>query len=147
MKSSLYECKCLVAGYGRIGKVLSERLKAFGAEVYASARRKEKLDEAKRNGIIPVKNEELPLAAEKCNLIVNTVPARVIDEKVLSKTDADTLIIDVASKPGGVDFDEAKKRNMNVIWALELPGKTAPETAGRFVSETLDGIIKDIFGI
>ncbi|MBO4343448.1 MAG: hypothetical protein J5844_02210, partial [Clostridia bacterium] len=70
MKSSLYESKCLVAGYGRIGRVLSERLKAFGTEVYASARRKEKLEEAKRNGINPVKNEELPLAAEKCGLIV-----------------------------------------------------------------------------
>ncbi|MCR5353304.1 MAG: dipicolinate synthase subunit DpsA [Clostridiales bacterium] len=149
MKSSLYESKCLVVGYGRIGKILSERLKAFGAEVYASARKKEKLTDAEMNGIIPVKNEELPSAAEKCSLIVNTVPAKVIDESVLCKTSESTLIIDVASKPGGVDFDEAKKRNINVIWALELPGKTAPETAGRFIAETLDGIIKenaDFFG-
>ncbi len=149
MKESLYESKCLVVGYGRIGKILSQRLKAFGAKVFASSRKAEKLFDAEMNGIVPVKNENLKKAVKNCSLIVNTVPQVIIDESVLREIDEKTLIIDVASKPGGIDFEKARNRKLNVIWALGLPGKTAPETAGRFEAETLDEIITEnaqIFG-
>ena len=36
---TLHTCRCLVIGYGRIGKILAQRLKALGSEVTVSARK------------------------------------------------------------------------------------------------------------
>jgi len=50
----------------------------------------------------------------------------------------ETLIIDLASKPGGVDREEAKKMNIKTIWALGLPGKIAPKSAAQIVKRTIE---------
>ena len=71
------------------------------------------------------------------DVIFNTVPAEVLDRNVLEQIPDDTLIIDLASKPGGVDFSAAKELGKKVIWALSLPGKTAPITSGRIIKETI----------
>jgi dipicolinate synthase subunit A len=44
--------------------------------------------------------------------------------------------------PGGVDFAAAKERGINAIWALSLPGKYAPETAGKIIADTLDELFE-----
>lgn len=49
----------------------------------------------------------------------------------------DTLIIDLASRPGGTDFDYAKEHGVNAIHALGLPGKVAPKTAGQVMADVL----------
>ena len=55
----------------------------------------------------------------------------------------DTLIIDLASKPGGVDMDAARDLGVKVIWALGLPGKVAPVTAGNIIKETICNIFSE----
>ena len=40
------------------------------------------------------------------------------------------------SKPGGVDLGAAGKLGLTVIWALSLPGKVAPVTAGAAIRDT-----------
>ena len=61
----------------------------------------------------------------------------------MSEIQKESLIIDLASKPGGVDFESAKKANLNVIWALSLPGKTAPVTAGEILCKTAINILSE----
>ena len=68
----------------------------------------------------------------------------IFDERVLKIVRGDALIIDLASKPGGVDFDAGKKLGINVIWALSLPGKTAPDSAGEIIADTVMNIINEI---
>ena len=53
------------------------------------------------------------------------------------------LIIDLASKPGGVDFDTAAQLGIKVVWALGLPGKIAPITSGEIIADTISGIIQE----
>ena len=53
------------------------------------------------------------------------------------------LIIDLASLPGGVDKDSAKKFGIEVINALGLPGKFFPECAGRIIVDTIFKIIQE----
>ena len=81
---------------------------------------------------------------EKFDLIINTVPAKVLEESILKQVRKDTLIIDLASKPGGVDFETAKELGLNTIWALSLPGKVAPVTAGRIIYETIENMIEEL---
>ena len=72
----------------------------------------------------------------KYDIIFNTVPFRILDEKILKNVKKGALIIDLASAPGGVDMDYAKQNRINVIWALSLPGKVAPLTAGKIIKES-----------
>ena len=54
-----------------------------------------------------------------------------------------SIIIDLASRPGGVDFDYGKKIGKRIIWALSLPGKVAPVTAGRIIYNTVVTLLNE----
>ena len=41
----------------------------------------------------------------------------------------------------GVDMESAKDLGVKVIWALGIPGKTAPITAGNIIKETICNIL------
>ena len=47
--------------------------------------------------------------------------ALVLDETVLKGLPQETLVIDLASRPGGTDFEAAKRLRTRVVWALSLP--------------------------
>ena len=54
-----------------------------------------------------------------------------------------TLIIDLASKPGGTDFRYAEKRGIKALLAPSLPGIVAPKTAGQILANVLGQLIQD----
>ena len=74
-------------------------------------------------------------------LLINTGPVRVLDRARLADLDEGTLVIDLASKPGGVDFEGAAQLGVKVIWALSLPGKVAPVTSGKIIRDTIYHIL------
>jgi len=43
-----------------------------------------------------------------------------------------------------VDFDAAADMNIKVIWALSLPGKVAPVSAGTIIKETITNVIAEM---
>jgi len=63
---------------------------------------------------------------------------------LLRKVNKDCLLIDLASKPGGIDFEKAKEMGLKTIWALSLPGKVAPVTAAKFIKDTISNIIDEL---
>ena len=143
MPITIFGSKCLVTGFGRVGKVMAKKLKALEADVTVSARKYADFAWIEEAGIKPIHTEDLPLFVEKYDLIVNTVPAMLLTEEILKRVKENALIIDLASKPGGVDFSAAKRLNKNVIWALSLPGKTAPITAGDIIKEAVVNILSE----
>ena len=80
---------------------------------------------------------------EKYDLIFNTVPAMIFDEEKLKRIKSGALIIDLASYPGGVDFEKAKELGVKTIHALSLPGKVAPKSAGEIIESTILSILKE----
>lgn len=134
---------CLVTGFGRISKLLSSLVKSFGAHVTVSARRHSDIAWITATGYDALYINELSDSIHKYNVIFNTVPHTIFDKEMLKKINKDCLIIDLASKPGGVDFDAAQKLGLNIIWALSLPGKVAPLTAGEIITDTVLNIIKE----
>lgn len=141
MPITLFKSRALVAGYGRVGKVMAEKLRAMGAEVTVSARKYSDFAWIEEAGMKAIHTGDLVLCADKFDLIVNTIPAVVLTEDVLKRVRKEALIIDLASKPGGVDFNTAKKLGKNVIWALSLPGKCAPVTSGEIIKEAVLNIL------
>ena len=143
MPITLFESRVLVVGYGRVGKVIAEKFAALGSRVCVSARKCADFAWIREKGFSAVHTDEIADAAQGFDLVVNTVPAAVLTENVLKNIRDDALILDVASKPGGVDFEAAKRLGKNVIWALSLPGKTAPITSGKIIKETLMNILSE----
>jgi dipicolinate synthase subunit A len=150
MKKTLCGSRAAVVGYGRIGRMLAYLLGKMGATVTVAARNLRQLAEASSFGNETVRiSPSLALGGigRLCeegafDVIFNTVPARLFDKAVLEMLPKDVLLIDLASVPGGVDFSAAKERGINAIWALSLPGKYAPESAGRIIADTLDELFE-----
>lgn len=143
MPITIFGSRVLVIGYGRVGKVIAEKFSLLGSDVTVSARKCEDFAWIEEKGLKSVHTEALPKVLSEFDLVINTVPARVLDGEALKNVRNDTLILDVASKPGGVDFETAKKLKKNVIWALSLPGKTAPITSGKIIKETIMNIFSE----
>ncbi len=143
MPCTIYGSKVLILGFGRIGSRLALILHAMGAEVTVAARDVVKRAQAEMLGCHSIPFTELEACADKFDVICNTVPAKVVTETVLEKIRKETLILDLASKPGGIDWDAAQKLGRCVVWALSLPGKTAPVTAGEIIAKTILHILEE----
>ena len=140
---TLFGAKCLVAGYGRIGKILSFDLRMLGADVSVSARKFADLAWIEANAMRPVPSAQLQKFAGKFDVIFNTVPFVLFDETVLKKIRPGALVIDLASAPGGVDFDAAARLGVKAVQALSLPGKVAPKTAARIILATVKNLAEE----
>lgn len=140
-KDSLCGANVLVIGYGRIGKVLSRYLNALGAKVTVSARKASARAWIEAMGIKADDYSQKELNSYE--IILNTVPALILDRSRIDRLRDDVLLIDLASAPGGVDFDRAKEREIRCIHALGLPGRSAPIAAGRIIKDTIIHIIKE----
>lgn len=136
---TLHGASALVIGGGRIGKVLADRLAGLCAAVTVTARKASDLMWTRVRGLTDARTGALAelLSGRKFDVIFNTVPQLVLSERELSRIPIGTPIIDLASKPGGVDFHAAKGMGHRVIWALSLPGKVAPVTSGRIIADTV----------
>lgn len=129
----------LVTGYGRIGKALSAYLKAMGAQVTSAARKPFDRLTIESRGMTAVDFPDVDWSAYP--VIINTVPALVMAQDAVDRMRQDVFIIDLASAPGGVDFQRAKQRDLTCIHALSLPGKTAPLAAGTVIKDTIMQIL------
>ncbi len=141
---TLNGCRVLILGYGRIGKILAKMLAGLGAEVHVEARKYSDIAWIKANGLKAVYINELKQYIGRMDVIFNTIPYPILDSSMLGLIGSDCLIVDLASKPGGVDFERAKMLGLKVIWALSLPGKVAPVTAAHFIKQTVYNIIEEL---
>lgn len=140
---TIHNSKCLVLGYGKVGKILAKSLSALGAKTYVTARKYADLALIEGHGYIPMSLNEAKNKLQKFDIIFNTVPALILDSDELQSVSPDTVIIDLASKPGGVDFEKAKELGLKVVWALSLPGQVAPVTAGIIIKDTVCNMIAE----
>lgn len=140
---TLHGARALVLGYGRVGKLTAHRLAALGARVTVAARSYEALAWAEAYG--HTAQQLTDLAGYLCgyDLVVNTVPRRVLTRELLEELKEGCLGIDLASKPGGVDCRGAAELGVRCVWALSLPGKVAPVTAASALRDTIYNMLRE----
>lgn len=143
MPITIYGSKVLVVGFGRVGKATARLFKKLGADVLVSARKLNSLAWAELYGYKTLLTDDIENIINDYDLIINTVPAKILDKKRLEKIKSSSLVIDLASKPGGVDFETARLLGIKTIWALSLPGKVAPITSGEIIAETILNILDE----
>jgi dipicolinate synthase subunit A len=125
----------LVIGYGRIGRFLAGKLRFMGAKVTVTARRSQQLEELTIRGY---ETEETGVYAKglgQYDAVVNTVPGSILTMEQVMQLDERCILLELASLPGGVPGEAKGKRN--VVMGQALPGKTAPETAGKNLAEAV----------
>lgn len=140
-KISLFNSRCAILGYGRIAKFLIPVLKGFNAQLSVCARKESALAEAESLGCMSYNISQIKSAISNCDIIFNTIPHVVLTYDSLNCIKKDTLLIDLASNPGGLDTSSADILKINYIHALALPGKTAPKSAGKIIFDTICQIL------
>ena len=139
---TLWGAEVLVLGFGPVGQALAVRLSALGAGVTVCARRPEQRALAESLGLRAAPLTALAGLAPAFDTVVNTIPAPVLGDGVLARLRSGSLIVDLASKPGGTDF-AAARRGHRAIHALSLPAACAPETAGEAVARTVQTMLQE----
>lgn len=139
---TIHNSNSLILGYGNIGKILSKMLYGIGANVYCEARNKKDIAFINAMGYNSISLEEIDKYLSNMDIIFNTIPSLILDEKRLKLLKPDCAIIDLASSPGGVDFSAAKELNINTTWSLALPTKIAPKTAALYQKNIIDKLVK-----
>ncbi|MEW6183915.1 MAG: dipicolinate synthase subunit DpsA [Bacillota bacterium] len=141
MPITIHGSAAFVLGFGRVGQTLVRMLSGLGAKVTVVAKDAAKRARALEMGCRTIDFGELPVAVSEADVVFNTVPAVVLTARVLKCTRTDVLIIDLATQPGGTDFEAARRMKRKAILAPSLPGKVAPQTAGRILGRVVADLL------
>jgi dipicolinate synthase subunit A len=141
---TLHNSHVFVIGYGRVGRMLADMLRGMYAHVTAVVNKSEAAAAALRAGHSAVYYQEMDAQLKKADIIFNTVPKTLLDKKNMSHIRKDTLIIDLASPPYGVDVNDSRDFGLKVLYTNSLPGKIAPVTTASYILETVRHIVAEL---
>lgn len=134
---TLWKSRVLVIGAGRVGRILADRLLGLRADVTVSARKAADFALLSAHGIPSIHTRDIPTKLCNFDIIFNTVDADVLagcGEQLSQK-----LVIDLSSK-GCMDAKTAAA--VGIIKLSALPGKVAPDTAGKILTDVISAILE-----
>ena len=131
MSGSLRDVQCLVIGYGRIGKALTQILINLGAKVTVATRGSAKFRRIQESGAAAADLKDLDKVLESAKAVFSTPPSMVIGKNLLYKLRRDALVVDLSSPPYGVDAAAAHELGIKAWREPNLPGRYCPLSAAR----------------
>ncbi|TMN23621.1 dipicolinic acid synthetase subunit A [Lentibacillus cibarius] len=134
---TIHSSRVIVVGFGRVGTTVANKFAALGAKVSVCAKSIMDLARITELGHTAIPFHELHEHTGECDLLINTVPDRVVTKNEIQHLPPHGIIFDLASKPGGTDFDYAEHRGIKAILAKSLPGVVAPKTAGKILADVI----------
>lgn len=141
---TIHSANVLVLGFGRIGQTIARLFSNVGANVTVAVRKAADKARIVEMGLKPINIKDVRENVEHANIVINTIQFPVLTSTIIDEMNKNTLIIDLASVPGGTDFNSAEENEIKAIHALGLPGKVAPKTAGKVMSDVLSELISGI---
>jgi len=142
---TIHSSNVTVLGLGRVGMSVARTFHLLGAKVSVGARKSEHIARITEMALTPFHLDDMNNWVKDTDILINTIPHPVVNANVISKLPAHTLIIDLASKPGGTDFRYAEKRGIKALLAPSLPGIVAPKTAGNILAGVLSNLLQDLY--
>ncbi len=140
---TLWKSKILIIGNGKIGKILSQRLSAFGAKITVSARKSLDFSYIEAFGFSNLNTNDLQGHLGDFDIIINTVPYPIIKKTHVDECKDSCLFLELSSAPFGIDKQAVILSEKEYIFAPALPGKIAPKTAGEILGKTIKKIIEE----
>ena len=135
--------EALLIGAGRVARALAPRLRGLGLGVTMASRSADSRAWARALGFGACAPEELSQYLPCAGIVVNTAPALVLTASRLTELAPDALVLDLASAPGGTDFEAAKAFGIRALTAPGLPAKWSPEAAAAAVRDAVYRIMED----
>lgn len=135
--TTIRQMPVLVLGYGRVGKSITKLLKDNYSIVSVAT------DDPIESAIASIFSDNVySMESYKKDLknfavVVNTVPKLILEGDTLKLFDKKCFLLDLASMPGGTDFEAAKSLGIHYMHALGVPGKVAPKTAGIYLKDII----------
>lgn len=141
MKSprNLHGSRCLVLGYGKCARTLTALLKGMYCQVQVCARNPAQLAEAAILADKAFEFGELEAALPDYDFIFNTVPDMILNRRMIENMNSAVCIFDIASAPGGVEFEAAEELGISAWLLPGLPGKYAPASSAEAIVRYLVG--------
>lgn len=140
-KITIFNSNILVLGFGKCGKALVDRLYGLKANVFCEARRKKDIAQIESLGYNSVDIANLEQALPSMDVVINTVPYMLLNKRRLELLKKDALVIDIASVPGGTDFEYCKEKGIRAYLELGIPARIAPVSAACYIKEVIDSIL------
>ncbi|BCH22972.1 dipicolinate synthase subunit DpsA [Mesorhizobium sp. L-8-3] len=135
---------CLI-GQGTIGSLLTNTLVGLGAHVHVAARNSVQRAAAYAAGAETLTLEQLPDVLPRMDIVIGSVPKRLLERDQLALLPRHALLVDVAAPPGTIDRDAALELGLKAVWARGM-GARAPVTVGRSqwsgISRRIEGIME-----
>lgn len=135
---SLSSANILLLGYGRCGTAIGKLLHSLCRSIYVLEQESEKLNQAEKNGICPVTPEDFSMVLPQCNIVINTIPASVLEPTQLQKLPGSCHIFDIASAPFGFPADVTEKYLLPYFRIPGIPGRFSPVTAGHITGKVIE---------
>ena len=132
------DSRCLILGSGHLASALSDLLFGLHASVTVLARRQDVL---LGGGHMPLPLSELCNLCGSADVILNTVPVKLLTSAVLGRIPSGGLILELSAVPGVLDLEQAERRGIRAICAPGIPGRYAPRSAGQALAETVASLL------
>ncbi|GAB2563116.1 dipicolinic acid synthetase subunit A [Gracilibacillus alcaliphilus] len=140
---TIHHANVYIFGYGRVGETTANCFAGLGANISVVSKSGADLARVYERGWQGYSMEEAGKYISDCQILINTIPSKVVDASLLQQMNSQSLIIDLASKPGGIDFNYADSIGIKTIHALGLPGMVAPKTAGEILATQVIQLMDD----
>lgn len=143
---TIHKARVCLVGQGTIGSLVTHTLLALGADVHVAARNAVQRAAAYAAGAEPHELTDLAQVLPNTDIVIASVPARVLGRDLLETLPKHALLVDLAAPPGGIDREAAQALGLKFVWARGL-GARAPITVGRSqwsgVKRRIDNILKE----
>lgn len=132
---ALYKSRILLTGYGKCGHAIAKALSGFSAQLTICDTDKSALEQASSapgtsSPFFSLHPEEISAKLSDYDFVINTAPCLIFDKKLLQNASKETLFLDIASAPGGMDMTAASELGITARQLPGLPSKVSPEAAG-----------------
>ena len=139
LPTALAETPCLVLGSGRLARALVADFVGLHAPVTAFARSTAPWPSYPA----PLPLSALPAEIGRFPILINTVPVRLLTPVLLSRAAGRAILLELSAVPDVIDPDEVRRAGLELITAPGLPGRYAPESAGRAIADAVTAILTD----
>lgn len=135
---SLSSANVLLLGYGCCGSAIGQLLHPICRSMYVLEQEPSKQRQAETNGICPVTWEDLSMILPQCSIVINTIPAPVLEPTQLQKLPGFCHLFDIASAPFGFPADVTEKYLLPYFRIPGIPGRFSPVTAGHITGKAIE---------
>ena len=134
---ALWQSRCLILGYGRLGRALARRLVAFGGRVTIAARSETARLRARSDGMRACSIPESVDLFSDVDFLFNTVPSQILSVNALRRLPSDARLFELAGAPYGYEQAAALSLGLRTAVLPAIPSRYAPDSAARLLYEAV----------